>query len=112
MSVEREVMVIGAGPAGLTAGIYLARAGLKPLILEKLVPGGQAATTDVVENYPGFDDPVGGLALAETMRRQAEKFGAERGRWPPTRPGSSWRGAHRSRLERNDGRARLAAGAG
>jgi len=77
VSAEREAVVIGAGPAGLTAGIYLARAGLEPLILEKLVPGGQAATTDVVENYPGFEEPVGGFDLADTMRRQAEKFGAE-----------------------------------
>ncbi len=77
MSAKREAVVIGAGPAGLTAGIYLARAGLHPLVLEKLVPGGQAATTDTVENYPGFDEPVGGFDLADTMRRQAENFGAE-----------------------------------
>jgi len=68
---------MGAGPAGLTAGIYLARAGLKAVVLEKLAPGGQAATTDIVENYPGFPEPVGGFDLADGMRRQAEKFGVE-----------------------------------
>ena len=77
MATDCDVAVIGAGPAGLTAGIYLARAGLKAVILEKLAPGGQAATTDIVENYPGFPEPVGGFDLTEAMRRQAEKFGAE-----------------------------------
>ena len=77
MSVDCDAAVIGAGPAGLTAGMYLARAGLRAVVVEKLAPGGQAATTDVVENYPGFDEPVGGFDLAEAMRRQAEKFGAE-----------------------------------
>ncbi len=77
MVAECDVAVIGAGPAGLTAGIYLARAGLKALVLEKLAPGGQAATTDIVENYPGFAEPVAGFDLTEAMRRQAEKFGAE-----------------------------------
>jgi len=77
MATDCDVAVIGAGPAGLTAGIYLARAGLKAVILEKLAPGGQAATTDVVENYPGFPEPVGGFDLTEAMRQQAEKFGAE-----------------------------------
>ncbi len=77
MATDCDVTVIGAGPAGLTAGIYLARAGLKAVIIEKLAPGGQAATTDVVENYPGFDEPIGGFELTEAMRRQAEKFGTE-----------------------------------
>jgi len=76
VDVSCDVVVIGAGPAGLTAGIYLARAGLEPVILEKLGPGGQMAITDIVENYPGFEQPVGGLDLADTMRRQAENFGA------------------------------------
>ncbi len=77
MGIDCDVAVIGAGPAGLTAGIYLARAGLRAVILEKLAPGGQAAVTDVVENYPGFDEPLAGFDLTEAMRRQAEKFGAE-----------------------------------
>jgi thioredoxin reductase (NADPH) len=76
MATDCDVAVIGAGPAGLTAGIYLARAGLKAVIIEKLAPGGQAATTDVVENYPGFPEPVGGFDLTEAMRRQAKKLGA------------------------------------
>jgi len=77
MDSECDVAVIGAGPAGLTAGIYLSRAGCKPVLLEKLAPGGQAAMTDVVENYPGFAEPVGGFDLTQSMRRQAENFGAE-----------------------------------
>jgi thioredoxin reductase (NADPH) len=77
MSVDCDAAVVGAGPAGLTAGMYLARAGLRAVVVEKLAPGGQAATTDVVENYPGFDEPVGGFDLTEAMRRQAGKFGAE-----------------------------------
>jgi thioredoxin reductase (NADPH) len=72
-----DIAVVGAGPAGLTAGIYAARAGLKTIIIEKLGPGGQLATTDVVENYPGMAEPVGGFELAEAMRRQALGFGCE-----------------------------------
>ena len=72
-----DVAVIGAGPAGLTAGIYSARAGLKTVIFEKLVPGGQVLTTDIVENFPGFPEPVSGYDLGEAMRSQAEKFGCE-----------------------------------
>ena len=72
-----DIAIIGGGPAGLTAGIYGARAGLKTIILEKLSPGGQVVTTDVVENYPGFPEPVGGFELADKMRTQATNFGAE-----------------------------------
>ncbi len=77
MDLDCDVAVLGAGPAGLTAGIYLARAGLKAVLLEKLAPGGQAATTDVIENYPGFQAPVGGFRLTENMRQQAQTFGAD-----------------------------------
>lgn len=72
---DSDVIVVGAGPAGLTAGIYAARAGLSVTIMEQRAAGGQMAATDVVENYPGCDEPVGGFDLGERMRRQAERFG-------------------------------------
>jgi len=70
-----DVAIVGAGPGGLTAGIYTARAGLDTVILDKGLPGGQMATTDVVENYPGIVEPVGGMELAQRMTEQAKRFG-------------------------------------
>jgi len=70
-----DVIIIGGGPAGLTAGIYSARSGLKTLLIEKLMPGGQVLLTDVVENFPGFPEPVSGFELMSRMREQAERFG-------------------------------------
>jgi thioredoxin reductase (NADPH) len=70
-----DVAVVGAGPAGLTAGLYAARAGLSVLIFESGTAGGHAAATEVIENYPGFIEPVSGFALADAMRRQAERHG-------------------------------------
>ncbi len=72
-----DAAVIGAGPAGLTAGVYLARYGLKTVILEKMFVGGQAATTYEIENYPGFVDVIGGPDLALRMEEQARKFGVD-----------------------------------
>ena len=72
-----DVIIIGAGIAGLSAAIYTTRERLATLILEKLYPGGQILTTARVENYPGFPDPIGGMELADRLSRQAQRFGAE-----------------------------------
>lgn len=71
-----DVIILGGGPAGLTAGLYAARANLRTVILERLSAGGQAATTDRIENYPGFPEGVGGLDLGFAMLEQAQHFGA------------------------------------
>jgi len=72
-----KTIIIGSGPAGYTAGIYAARAMLKPLLIEGVVPGGQMTTTTDVENYPGFADVIQGPWLMEQMRLQAEHVGTE-----------------------------------
>lgn len=77
MRADYDIAIIGAGPAGLTAGIYTARADLSTVIIEALTPGGQVAVTDTVENYPGFPDPVVGFELAQKMQAQAARWGAE-----------------------------------
>lgn len=72
---QEEIVIVGAGPSGMTAAIYAARAGFKPLVIEMLQPGGLMATTDIIENYPGFEEGVNGTELAMKMHQQAERFG-------------------------------------
>ncbi|PKN72164.1 MAG: thioredoxin-disulfide reductase [Candidatus Cloacimonetes bacterium HGW-Cloacimonetes-3] len=70
-----DIIIIGAGPAGLSAAIYSARGGLKTAVFEKAFVGGQITVTDEVENYPGFEEPLSGFDLTDKMRKQAERFG-------------------------------------
>jgi thioredoxin reductase (NADPH) len=70
-----DLIIIGGGPAGLTAGIYATRGRLDTLLLERLVPGGTAATTEWIENYPGFPEGIAGADLMKKMEEQAKKFG-------------------------------------
>ena len=74
---ENDLVIVGGGPAGLTAGLYAARAKLRTILIEKMLPGGQAASTFLVENYPGFPEGVAGPELAEAMEKQAKRFGLE-----------------------------------
>ena len=77
MSYIYDTLIIGGGPAGYTAALYAARAGLDTAILERMSPGGQMGLTDVIDNYPGFPEGVDGLTLGMSMQSQAERFGAK-----------------------------------
>ena len=76
VEADQEVIIIGCGPAGLTAALYAARASANPLVLIGEAVGGQVATSHEIENYPGFPQGVGGAALAQEMQSHAERFGA------------------------------------
>jgi thioredoxin reductase (NADPH) len=77
LKTDYDVIIIGAGSAGLSAAIYASRAGLNTAVLERAVPGGQIFLSGAVENYPGLPETVSGPELAENMRKQAEQFGAK-----------------------------------
>jgi len=72
-----DVVIVGAGPAGLASAIYAGRSQLKTLVLDQMLPGGQLLVTEQIENYPGFFEGITGFELSEKFRKHAEKFGAE-----------------------------------
>jgi thioredoxin reductase (NADPH) len=72
-----DLVIVGAGPAGLTTAVYAAREGISTLIIEKRVPGGQVGSTQRMDNYPGFDEGISGLEFAHRLTRQAQRFGVE-----------------------------------
>lgn len=72
-----DMIIIGGGPAGYTAALYAARAGLDAVLIEKAGAGGQMALTDVIDNYPGFDEGIDGFTLGMKMKNGAERFGVK-----------------------------------
>ena len=77
MTPDKDVVIIGGGPAGLTAAQYSSRSNLRTLMIEEMAPGGQVILISDLENYPGFDEPVNGMELTQKMENQARKFGTE-----------------------------------
>ena len=77
MNAEKDIIIIGGGPAGLTAAQYSARGNLKTLLIEEMGSGGQVLLINDLENYPGFKEPISGMQLSDDMEKQALKFGAE-----------------------------------
>ncbi len=77
MNAVLDVLIIGGGPAGFTAALYAARAGLDTAVVEQLSPGGQMGLTDIIDNYPGFDEGIDGFTLGMKMQQGAERFGAK-----------------------------------
>ena len=72
-----DIIIIGGGAAGYSAALYTSRAGLDTLVIEKAAPGGQMALTDIIDNYPGFNEGIDGFTLGMNMQLGAEKFGAK-----------------------------------
>jgi thioredoxin reductase (NADPH) len=75
--MKTDLVILGGGPAGLTAGLYASRARVPVAVIEKGLPGGQLTATETVDNYPGFSEPILGIELAQKMEAQARKFGVE-----------------------------------
>ncbi len=75
--MKTDLVILGGGPAGLTAGLYASRARVPVVVIEKGLPGGQLTATEMVDNYPGFSEPILGVELAQKMEAQARKFGVE-----------------------------------